>query len=498
MDTEIELKYLIISDDTVNKITQLLTKNRLRFEQAEKHLSNCYFDSCDLNLRRHDMGLRVRISDSHIEQTIKTAGKVVGGLHQRPEFNVTITEPFPELALFPESIWTDTQEPRVIQNQLVSLFSTDFNRTVWTIRGIADSVIELVFDLGKIVSKGREEAICEIELELIEGETQDLFQLAGILFDALRLRPGTLSKAARGYALWQEDKQGEELTPLELIPLRYDTDLPTAFVTGIDFGLSKLQSVLNAYIDSPSLAYLEKTTELLALLRQGFWLFEAYLPEETRPIRDELSHYIQQLKWVDHAIYLQELTTKTGNYRKKLEYSEQLFSQLKLEKRRIPDIQHVIELIHSPRFNRLQLSLLGLLVSPPLFKETDYALTSFARHWLENSLTELFKVISGKAPLSSEQYIDNRKILNRSLLTGSWFGDLYDKEERLEFRNPWLDIKQGMSELQTLWLLHQQLQLLDEQPQKLVTWQASKVENLLMALESSRQIALTITPYWRR
>jgi triphosphatase len=47
-----------------------------------------------------------------------------------------------------------------------------------------------------------------------------------------------------------------------------------------------------------------------------------------------------------------------------------------------------------------------------------------------------------------------------------------------------------------LWIIHQQLQTLDEKPKKLVSWQGSKVEGLLIALDSSRKIALTMKSYW--
>ena len=477
----------------------MLKQKQLTFKQAEKVLTNCYFDTAELDLRKLDMGLRVRTCNEHIEQTIKTAGQVVGGLHQRPEYNVDIAHPFPQLTLFPEKIWSDPQQAIRLQEHLVSLFTTDFHRSIWLVEGIGNSIIELVFDQGKVTSNGREEPICEIEIELVEGKTEDLFTLAEHLFHQLAIRPGTLSKAARGYALYNDIDLQVELTPLELVPLSEEANIGQAFYTGLEFGLRQLQLVVNSYIQAPSLQYLDKVTELLALLRQGFWLFDDYLPAHTKFIRDELSHYIQQLKWVDNAIYVKELTNKTGNYRKKLELSEQLFTQLKIEKRRIPDVANVTALFHSARFNEFQLLMVKLLLSPTFSQEFDNksnSLSKFACHCLDNSLADLKVKIGGNKSLTSEQYIENRKTLNRCLLTGSWFGDLYGKEERLEFRNPWLDIKQGMSELQTLWLLHQQLERLDEQPQKLVNWQAGKVESLLSVLEFSRQNALSLHPYW--
>jgi triphosphatase len=85
----------------------------------------------------------------------------------------------------------------------------------------------------------------------------------------------------------------------------------------------------------------------------------------------------------------------------------------------------------------------------------------------------------------------------RTLLTGSWFGSLYDKEDRLTFRNPWLDTQQGISELQTLLLLQKQLTVLTEPLNKLNIWLDSKIEHLLETLHQSKEQALLLMPYWR-
>lgn len=38
------------------------------------------------------MGLRIRQEDQELTLTLKTNGKVVGGLHSRPEYNLPLTE----------------------------------------------------------------------------------------------------------------------------------------------------------------------------------------------------------------------------------------------------------------------------------------------------------------------------------------------------------------------------------------------------------------------
>jgi len=56
MTTEIELKYLVFSDNTVDIISTLFSQQKIEFIQSVTQLSNCYFDTPDLNLRKHDMG----------------------------------------------------------------------------------------------------------------------------------------------------------------------------------------------------------------------------------------------------------------------------------------------------------------------------------------------------------------------------------------------------------------------------------------------------------
>lgn len=500
MAIEIELKYLIFCNDTAEKITNLLIEKKIEFEQSLFKLSNCYFDTPDLNLRKHDMGLRIREKNGVFEQTIKTSGKVVGGLHQRPEYNVSITEKRVELALFPDEIWASTQSVDTIQAQIISLFTTDFNRTRWLVSTNNGSTVEIVFDQGDIFSGRQSEEICEIELELISGDVSELFMLAELLFSVLQLRPGIKSKAARGYALWHQAAPSTEHLSLEFMPYDVNESVQQAFFTGLTFLLQRLQITIDSYLAQPSLDYLADINEILTLQHHGFWLFEQYLSPEILLIDKELSHFIHLFSWVDNAIYLQELTNKTGNYRKKLELNHQLVEEIKLEKRRFPTEDDVKALIHDERFNNLQLSLLKLLVLEPDNKAssllTNNKLNDFAETALAKSLADLVAVMPDALSLTSEQYLGQSKLLNRSLHTGSWLGSLYDVNERMRYRAPWLDIQQGLIELQTLWIIQQQLQKLAEQPAKLVDWQNSKVDNLLHALDHSRHKALSIKPYW--
>lgn len=522
MSTEIELKYLVLKENDLNesklsdeeisidistKISHLLTNEQISFDYQIKKLGNCYFDTPDLRLRELDMGLRIRCDDNKLEQTIKTAGVVIGGLHQRPEYNVAITQNFPDLPLFPKQIWPKSTLVEQLQPQLITLFKTDFTRELWLVN-FRDSVIELVFDQGDISASGTSSPICEIELEIVSGNTQDLFVLASLLFNLLKLRPGIESKAKRGYQLYSAESKKAAALEFELIHWQDEKKRHTqvftvesGFVHGVATYLQKLQLAIECYIDSPHLQTLTDVVQSLRLLRHGFWLFDSKLTTSCHEIRKDLSHFMQLFAWLENAIYLQELMNKTGNYRKKLDYSEQLISQLKIEKRRFPDTEMVMQLLHSERFNCLQLNLLSLAVnqSPEIiFNATDeYALVDFAQEKLTFGLTELITAMPKESLDQAEKILPLRKLLRRSLLTGYWFGSLFNNEDRKQYRMPWLDMEQGLSELQSLWIIKQQLEKLDSPAEKIVKWQHSKVDNLLLALEHSKQVALSTKAYWQ-
>jgi triphosphatase len=210
MTPEIELKYLIPAnhekkDLVVDKITAMLKAHHISFTLANKQLNNDYFDNKDLSLRKMDMGLRIREVNQKYEQTIKTAGKVVGCLHQRPEYNVSLEDNTLNLLLLPDHIWPENTVVKALQESLQVIFTTNFTRQTWLITQ-KNSVIELALDRGEIFTSSNDEtiAINELEIELVSGDEQALFSLAKQLMTVVQMKPGKSSKAAQGYALYYQ------------------------------------------------------------------------------------------------------------------------------------------------------------------------------------------------------------------------------------------------------------------------------------------------------
>lgn len=185
MAQEIELKF-IVSDSGVETLRQHLNTLNAQHTPAGQ-LLNIYYETADNWLRRHDMGLRIRGDRGRYEMTLKIAGRVVGGLHQRPEYNIPLEKPELALSLLPAEVWPQGELPAELENSVQPLFSTDFEREKWVVSE-GDSQIEIALDRGEVKAGEHQEAICELELELLSGNTADLLALARGLLDTGALR----------------------------------------------------------------------------------------------------------------------------------------------------------------------------------------------------------------------------------------------------------------------------------------------------------------------
>ncbi|MFV8766461.1 inorganic triphosphatase, partial [Yersinia enterocolitica] len=147
MTVEIELKF-IATPAAIAALPERITSWQSQ-HSAPQTLTNIYFETADHRLRQHDIGLRIRGYDGRYEMTVKTGGKVVGGLHQRPEYNVDIDNDKLDLARFPADIWPEGWAVDALQAELQPLFRTDFTREKWVIT-YGESEIELALDQGTI------------------------------------------------------------------------------------------------------------------------------------------------------------------------------------------------------------------------------------------------------------------------------------------------------------------------------------------------------------
>ena len=176
MHDEIELK-LAAENIQVEQLTSILAQFNV-IEHQKAFLVNTYYDTADGYFTRHNMGLRVRQKGNDYTLTLKTDGKVSGGLHVRPEYNVTLPNAEPNLAALTEQyeLLLETTAP------LKAIFSTDFERQMWLIQASPTSQIEVAVDLGNVIVGEKQQVISEIEFEIKEGGLAPVFAfVAGFL-----------------------------------------------------------------------------------------------------------------------------------------------------------------------------------------------------------------------------------------------------------------------------------------------------------------------------
>ncbi|RUO22983.1 hypothetical protein CWE09_13705 [Aliidiomarina minuta] len=208
MNQESELKFTFSAADDKALRSYL---NKCTSAQQSRHLINEYFDTAEKDLQRFRIGCRIRRwrteQGMEAEQTIKLAGTVNNGLHQRPEYNLPATDlQTPDLTSFPADIWPSDMDISVINKELLLQFSVDFERSIWIADFNSDNAenrIEIALDDGFIRAGDQTQRIYELELELLSGSVDALRSFADQLNQSVHLTAFDESKAQRGYALMQ-------------------------------------------------------------------------------------------------------------------------------------------------------------------------------------------------------------------------------------------------------------------------------------------------------
>jgi inorganic triphosphatase YgiF len=218
MNKETEIK-LRVSRETLAALREhplLKKRNKSGWEQRE--LYNQYFDTPSRDLSAAKVALRLRRDGDQFIQTLKTRGQSVAGLSERNEWDWYLSKAKLDLKKLDDSCWPAALA-ELDKTLLQPIFTTDFIRQraeiAWG-RGKAKVVIEAALDLGKVIAGEGEEEICELELELRQGEPEALLELACELAADLSLMPCDISKAERGYRLFDSASYSLSLPAPEL------------------------------------------------------------------------------------------------------------------------------------------------------------------------------------------------------------------------------------------------------------------------------------------
>ncbi|WP_311968533.1 CYTH domain-containing protein [Pseudomonas baltica] len=235
MQKETEIKLRVSRETLIALREHPLLKKRNKSGWERRELFNQYFDTPERDLAGAKVALRLRRDGDEFIQTLKTRGQSVAGLSERNEYDWKLAKAKLDLKKLDDECWP-AQLAELDKKTIKPVFTTDFVREraeiAWG-RGKSKVVIEAALDLGKVIVGKQSEEICELELELREGEPAALLELAAELAATLPLMPCDISKAERGYRLFDANSYALSLPAPELSA---ETSLDDAF-TGLAWHL---------------------------------------------------------------------------------------------------------------------------------------------------------------------------------------------------------------------------------------------------------------------
>jgi len=239
-------------------------------------LENTYFDTPELELRERRMAVRTRKAGTRWLQTVKCAAQSAGGLSSRPEWE----QPYVNGSFDFSAIDRDDVRTRLenLQPGLVPVFTTHFKRETCILTPREGVKVLAMIDNGSIEAGGHSRPLCELELELVEGDPSELYALALQLAETLPLTPENVSKAERGYRLFSN----HALRPAKARPSRLTPEQsPVDAFRLIAFDcLSLWQTNESGARESDDPEFIHQLRVALRRLRSALRLFGPALPQQ--------------------------------------------------------------------------------------------------------------------------------------------------------------------------------------------------------------------------
>jgi triphosphatase len=273
---EIEIKLLVYPADlpavrrVVDEVAVIVEPPRT------KRLESRYYDTPGRKLLAGGLTLRVRRTGNHFVQTVKTEGR---GTFSRGEWEVPVCSFAPEPGGETHAL-TELFVTEIARDKLVAAFPP------WR---SDPSRIELAMDTGVIRAGDKSQPVNEVELELLDGQPADLFDLGARLAEQVPLRLSVDSKSARGFRL----ASGAPPGVLKADKLDFPSDI------SLEDGMREsLRACIHQWLANQAAAFDGRDTEgvhqmrvALRRLRSAIAFFADYIPDP--PLTD----FKEQARW---------------------------------------------------------------------------------------------------------------------------------------------------------------------------------------------------------
>lgn len=280
MQQEIELK-LVLCTAAADSFSRSAL---LPCDPVRRKLHALYFDTPEHALYHAGISLRIRRSGRKRIQTIKSANAQATGLYARSEWEIPVADN--QLQLDGDTPVTDLLGKTV--TALSPIFEIKVERSIWMMDE-QNTVIEMVLDQGTAIADKRRSAICEIELELKQGDPAKIFTLARKISDFLPVRLGVITKADRGYELLGPE---HPVFKAEKVPLPAETSLAGVFQSLAGACIRHYRRNEDLLISGEQSEAVHQARVALRRLRSAIAIFKPMLAGES------MDHFKGELRWL--------------------------------------------------------------------------------------------------------------------------------------------------------------------------------------------------------
>ena len=196
MPQERELKFSLRELPDAGSLQGALAGAGFTVEASGKRVQNdTYFDTPEGALERAGLALRVREVQGARLATLKAAGEVKGGLHDREELELPLQDDWPEpIRARLEGFDAASLKPHLLLRT---------KRTRYLVLENTTELAELALDevTARRPAGGEEARFLELEIEARAGSDEDLRRIAGVLGRSLTLTPEARTKPKHAHAL---------------------------------------------------------------------------------------------------------------------------------------------------------------------------------------------------------------------------------------------------------------------------------------------------------
>lgn len=294
MSSEIEFKLSIAERDVWRLLRLPLLRAVTRKKSPSQRLTNTYYDTADHRLRDRGIAVRLRQIGRKWLQTIKTEGRVIAGLHERPEWESETTENTLDFSRIQDEKLKALLEQTLHGAALQPVFTTDFTRLSRLLQFSDGTQCEFSLDRGKIIAGSNEATIAELELELKAGDPAALFDFVRSLLQYVPLKIARDSKATRGFAL----ALGTVMKPQKAAKTALDKNMTAqqGFIAIAAACMDHLTANEAGCLAGEDPEYLHQMRVAIRRLRTAIRLFSAHLDNE------KMNAIVAELRWLGEQL----------------------------------------------------------------------------------------------------------------------------------------------------------------------------------------------------